>query len=166
MAGLDWGDLRHVLALGQLGSVAAAARRLDALEPALGARLFERSRGGVQPTEAGALVLEQAGRMADRAAEIERRLLGRRDRELTGVLRVTTAFVVMEHLLAQPLAEFANLYPGIEVEVVENAFLVDLARRHADAGPARLQADVALRLSANVAEHLVGRPLGMTHCRV
>lgn len=176
MAGLDWGDLRHVLAVGRLGSVAAAARRLgvnattvqrrlDALELALGARLFERSRGGVQPTEAGALVLEQAGRMADQADEIERRVLGR-DRELTGVLRVTTAFVVMEHLLPQPLAEFANLYPGIEVEVVENAFLVDLARRHADAGPARLQADVALRLSANVAEHLVGRPLGMTHCRV
>lgn len=176
MAGLDWGDLRHVLAVGQLGSVGAAARRLgvnattvqrrlDALEHSLGARLFERSRTGYQPTEAGALVLEQARRMADQADEIERRVLGR-DRELTGALRVTTAFVVMEHLLPQPLAAFATAYPGIEVEVVENGFLVDLARRHADAGPAQLQADVALRLSANVAEHLVGRPLGMTHCRV
>ncbi len=176
MAGLDWSDLRHVLAIGQLGSIAAAARRLgvnattvqrrlDALEQSLGARLFERSRSGYQPTEAGALVLEQARRMADQADEIERRVLGR-DREMTGALRVTTAFVVMEHLLPQPLAAFAAAYPGIEVEVVENAFLVDLARRHADAGPAQLQADVALRLSANVAEHLVGRPLGMTHCRV
>ena len=176
MAGLDWSDLRHALAVGQLGSVAAAARRLgvnattvqrriDALEQALGARLFERSRGGARLTEAGALVLEQARRMADQADEIERRVLGR-DRELTGALRLTTAFVVMEHLLPQPLADFANAYPGIEVEVVENAFLVDLARRHADAGPAQLQADVALRLSANVAEHLVGRPLGLTHCRV
>ena len=176
MAGLDWGDLRHVLAVGQLGSVAAAARRLgvnattvqrrlDALEQSLGARLFERSRSGYRPTDAGALVLHQARRMADQADEIERRVLGR-DRELTGPLRLTTAFVVMEHLLPQPLADFAAAYPGIEVEVVENAFLVDLARRHADAGPAQLQADVALRLSTNVAEHLVGRPLGMTHCRV
>jgi DNA-binding transcriptional LysR family regulator len=176
MSQLDWSDLRHALAVGQLGSVAAAARRLgvnattvqrrlDALEAALGARLFDRSRAGWRPTEAGAAVLDQARRMADQAEEIERRVLGR-DRELTGVLRLSTAFVVMEHLLPQPLADFARAYPGIEVEVVENAVLMDLARREGGApGLASLQADVALRLSKNVAEHLVGRRLGMTHCR-
>ncbi len=177
MPGLDWSDLRYALAIGELGSIGAAARRLgvnattvqrrlDALEGSLGARLFDRSRGGYQPTEAGALVLDQARRMADRADEIERHVMGL-DRELTGPLRVTTAFVVMEHLLPAPLASFARAYPGIEVEVVENAFLVDLSRRHADSAPglARLEADVALRLSSNVAEHLVGRQLGMTHCR-
>lgn len=177
MADMDWSDLRFALAVGTTGSLAGAARqlgvnhttvlrRLDALEATLGARLFERSRTGYVPTEAGVVVLEQARRMADQADEIERRVLGR-DSELTGVLRVTTAFVVMEHLLPQPLAAFAADYPGIEVEVVENAFLVDLARRHADQAQtwARLEADVALRLSANVAEHLVGRQLGMTHCR-
>lgn len=178
MADMDWSDLRYALAIGQLGSVAAAARqlgvnattvqrRLDALESRLGARLFERSRKGYQPTEAGLVVVEQARRMADQADEIERSVFGR-DRELTGPLRVTTAFVVMAHLLPQPLADFACAYPGIEVEVVENAFLVDLSRRHADSAQswARLEADVALRLSLNVAEHLVGRQLGMTHCRV
>ncbi len=177
MSQLDWSDLRHALAVGQLGSVAAAARRLgvnattvqrrlDALEAALGARLFDRSRNGWRPTEAGAAVLEQARRMADQAEEIERRVLGR-DRELTGVLRLSTAFVVMEHLLPQPLADFSRAYPGIEVEVVENAVLMDLARREGGApGLAALQADVALRLSNNVAEHLVGRQLGQTQCRV
>jgi DNA-binding transcriptional LysR family regulator len=178
MAELDWSDLRYALAVGNIGGLAAAARqlevnhttvlrRLDALEARLGARLFERSRHGYQPTEAGALVLAQARRMADQAEEIERRVAGR-DRELTGLLRVTTAFVVMEHLLPQPLADFARAFPGIEVEVVENAFLVDLSRRHADesASWARREADVALRLSVQVADHLVGRPLGDTHCRV
>ena len=177
MSQLDWSDLRHALAVGQLGSVAAAARRLgvnattvqrrlDALEAALGARLFDRSRNGWKPTEAGATVLDQARRMADQAEEIERRVLGR-DRELTGVLRLSTAFVVMEHLLPQPLADFARAYSGIEVEVVENAVLMDLARREGGApGLAQMQADVALRLSNNVADHLVGRQLGMTHCRV
>lgn len=176
MSKLDWSDLRHALAVGQLGSVAAAARRLgvnattvqrrlDALEASLGARLFERARNGWRPTEAGAMVIEQARRMADQADEIERRVMGQ-DRELTGVLRVSTAFVVMEHLLPQPLADFTQAYPGIEVEVVENAVLIDLARReHGAPGLAQLQADVALRLSANVAEHLVGRQLGLTHCR-
>lgn len=175
---MDWSDLRHALAVGRLGTVAAAARqlgvdattvqrRLAALERRLGARLFERARSGYVPTEAGLLVLEQARRMADHADEIERRVLGR-DRELTGLLRVTTAFVLMEHLLPQPLASFALAHPGIEVEVVENAYMADLARRDAAnaVGPARLQADVALRISPHVAEHLVGRRLGVSQCRV
>ena len=178
MDDLDWSDLRYALAIGNAGSLAGAARqlgvnhttvlrRLDALERHLNARLFERLRSGYQPTEAGTAVLEQARRMGDRADEIERLVLGR-DRELTGLLRVTTAFVVMEHLLPKPLAAFTRAYPQIEVEVVENAFLVDLSRRHADQAQnwAGLEADVALRLSASVAEHLVGRQLGMTHCRV
>ena len=178
MPGLDWSDLRYALAIGQGGSLAAAARqlgvnhttvlrRLDALESRLGARLFERQRQGYQPTEAGAQLLEQARRMADQADEIERRVLGR-DRELTGELRVTTAFVVMEHLLPEPLARFALAYPGIEVEVMENAFLVDLARRSAESSTSwsQRQADVALRLSSQVAEHLVGRPLGPAPCRI
>jgi len=178
MPDLDWSDLRYALAIGQGGSLAAAARqlgvnhttvlrRLDALESRLGTRLFERQRQGYHPTEAGALLLEQARRMADQVDEIERRVQGR-DRELTGQLRLTTAFVVMEHLLPAPLAAFARDYPGIEVEVLENAFMVDLARRAPETSTSwsQRQADVALRLSSQVAEHLVGRPLGQAPCRV
>jgi DNA-binding transcriptional LysR family regulator len=178
MPSLDWDDLRHALAIGAAGSLAGAARalgvnhttvlrRLDGLEAHLGSRLFDRQRSGYQPTEAGAALLEHARQMAARADEVERQVLGR-DRELTGALRVTTAFVVMDHLLPQPLADFSRAYPGIEVEVVENAFLVDLSSRHADAAQAwtRREADVALRLSGHIAEHLVGRQLGMTQCRV
>ena len=175
---LDWDDLRYALAIGVAGSLAGAARslrvnhttvlrRLDALEAQLGSRLFDRKRSGYQATEAGLALLEQARHMATRADEVERQVLGR-DRELTGVLRVTTAFVLMDHLLPQPLADFSRAYPGIEVEVIENAFLADLSSRHADPeqNVTRREADVALRLSENVAEHLVGRQLGMTRCRV
>lgn len=178
MAELNWSDLRYALAVAEAGSLAGAARqlavnhstvlrRLDALERQLGSRLFERGRSGYQPTESGLLLLTQARRMADQVDEIERQVLGR-DRGLTGVLRVTTAFVVMEHLLPAPLADFARAFPGIEVEVVENAFLLDLSRRRADASAplAQREADVALRLSPQVAEHLVGRPLGTSLCRV
>jgi DNA-binding transcriptional LysR family regulator len=178
MPSLDWDDLRHALAVGTAGSLAGAARalgvnhttvlrRLDALEAHLGSRLFDRLRSGYQPTEAGRALLEQARQIAARADEIERQVLGH-DRELTGLLRVTTAYVVMDHLLPQPLADFTRAYPGIEVEVVENAFLADLASRHTDTdqGWTRREADVALRLSGQVAERLVGRQLGMTQCRV
>ncbi|MEO5733874.1 MAG: LysR family transcriptional regulator [Rubrivivax sp.] len=179
MTELDWSDLRHALAVAEAGSLAAAARqlgvnhttvlrRLDALEERLGARLFERKRSGYVPTDAGLSVFAQARHMADRVHEIERHVLGL-DRELTGLLRVTTAFVIMEHLLPEPLAMFARAFPGIEVEVVENAFLVDLSQRRPEVPSlalAQREADVALRLSAQVSEHLVGRNLGMTQCRV
>jgi DNA-binding transcriptional LysR family regulator len=178
MPTLDWDDLRHALAIGAAGSLAGAARalgvnhttvlrRLDALEAHLGSRLFDRHRSGYQPTEAGLALLEQARHIAARAEEIERLVLGH-DRELTGALRVATAFVVMDHLLPQPLADFSRAYPGIEVEVVENAFLIDLASRHTDTdqGWTRREADVAVRLSGQVAERLVGRQLGLTQCRV
>ena len=178
MSALDWDDMRYALAIGNAGSLAGAARtlgvnhttvlrRLDALEAQLQSRLFDRERRGYRPTEAGLALLEQVRHMATRADEVERQVLGR-DRELTGALRVTTAFVLMEHLLPQPLADFSRAYPGIEVEVVENAFLADLSSRHADSAQnwSRREADVALRLSEQVAEHLVGRQLGMTQCRV
>jgi len=178
MPALDWDDLRYALAVGAAGSLAGAARslrvnhttvlrRLDALEARLSSRLFDRQRSGYQPTEAGRVLLEQARHMATRADEVERQVLGL-DRELTGALRVTTAFVVMDHLLPKPLADFSRAYRGIEVEVMENAVLVDLSSRHTDSAQAwtRREADVALRLSSNVAEHLVGRQLGMTQCRV
>ncbi len=175
---MDWDDLRHALAIGTAGSLSGAAaalrvnhttvlRRLDALEAQLGARLFERGRRGYRPTEAGTALLAQARRMADQADEIERQVLGR-DRELTGALRVTTAFVVMEHLLPDPLASFARAYPGVEVEVIENAVLADLSSRRHDSAQAwwRREADVAIRLSGQVAEHLVGRRLGTAPCRI
>lgn len=179
MPDLDWSDLKHALAVAEAGSLAGAARRLgvnhttvlrrlDALEATLGTRLFDRQRSGYAPTEAGLAVLAHARHMADRVNEIERQVVGR-DRELTGLLRVTTAFVIMEHLLPAPLADFARAYPGIEVEVTENAFLVDLSRQRPEVvgqSLAHREADVALRLSGQVAEHLVGRNLGMTQCRV
>lgn len=179
MPDLDWSDLKHALAVADAGSLAGASRqlgvnhttvlrRLDALEATLGTRLFDRKRSGYKPTDAGQAVLAHARHMADRVDEIERQVLGR-DRELTGVLRVATAFVVMEHLLPAPLADFARAYPGIEVEVTENAFLVDLSRQRPEVvgqSLAHREADVALRLSGQVAEHLVGRNLGMTQCRV
>lgn len=179
MPDLDWSDLKHALAVAEAGSLAGAARqlgvnhttvlrRLDALESTLGTRLFDRQRSGYAPTEAGLAVLAHARHMADRVSEIERQVVGR-DRELTGLLRVTTAFVIMEHLLPAPLADFARAYPGIEVEVTENAFLVDLSRQRPEVvgqSLAHREADVALRLSGQVAEHLVGRNLGMTQCRV
>lgn len=164
---LDWDDLRYALAIADAGSLNGAAqalevrhttvlRRLNALEQRLGARLFERRRQGYAPTEAGELMAAQAREMQPAIADMQRRILGR-DLELQGSLRLTTAYVAMLYLLPEPLAAFSRKHPGIEVEVSENSALVDMSRR---------DADVALRMSREVPEHLVGRRLGELHMRV
>lgn len=161
MPSINWDDLRIALAVAEAGSLAGAARalnvnhttalrRLDALEARMNTRLFDRQRGGYVPTDAGELLVEEARAIAPRVDAIQRRLLGR-DLQLTGTVRVTTAFVTMAYLLPAPLAEFVRAQPGIEVEVAENSALLDLSRR---------QADVAVRLSRQVPEHWVGRQLG------
>jgi len=163
----DWDDLRYALAIADHGSLNAAAqalgvrhttvlRRLNALEQGLGTRLFERLRQGYQPTEAGALMAQQAREMQQAIVEMQRRIVGR-DLELQGVLRLTTAFVATLHLLPEALAAFRRTHPGITVEVSENSALVDMSRR---------DADVALRMSRLVPEHLVGRNLGDLRMRV
>src|SRR5688572_18496479 len=66
---LEWDQLRYMLAVHRGGSMQAAAaelrvdratvvRRLDALEAALGARLFERRRDGCTLTPAGLEIIE------------------------------------------------------------------------------------------------------------
>jgi DNA-binding transcriptional LysR family regulator len=55
------------------------------------------------------------------------------------------------------LASFARMQPRIEVEVIESSALADLSRR---------EADLALRISAQVPEHLVGRRVGDVQLRV
>lgn len=164
---LNWDDLRHALAIAEQGSLAGAARalgvrhstvlrRLDALEARLGARLFERQRSGYVPTEAGELLVEHAGQLRPALQEMQRRILGR-DLALSGTLRLNVAHIAMLYLLPEPLAAFARAHPGIAVEVDEASQLVDLSRR---------DADVALRLSSQVPQHLVGRELGRARFRV
>lgn len=166
-ADLNWDDLRHALAIAEAGSLAAAARtldvqhstvlrRLETLERRLGARLFERRRQGCVPTEAGELLVEQARRMQPGVDELARRIRGR-DLALAGSVRLSTSYIAMLYLLPGPLAAFSRAHPGIEVEVTEASALADLSRR---------DADMALRLSRTVPEHLVGRRLGEVRFRV
>jgi len=164
---LDWDDLRYVLAVARSGSLSGAARtlavthstvlrRVDAIEAKLKVRLFERLRSGYVPTEAGETLRRTAEQCEPLVAQAERHIMGG-DTRLTGTLRVTTAHVVALHLLPQALAEFHAQHPHIEVEVRTARERVDLARR---------EADVALRMSAQVPDTLVGRSLGDVRIRV
>jgi DNA-binding transcriptional LysR family regulator len=162
MPSLEWDDLHFAMTLAHQRTPALTAaalkvrhstvlRKLSAIEARLGVALFVRLREGYVPTAEGEILVESAKQMSPAIADVERRILGR-DTQLTGSLRVTTAFIVMQYLLPPAIAAFSRAHPGIEVEVTEAAELVDLSKR---------QADIALRLSAQVPPHLVGRQLGI-----
>ncbi len=142
----DWNDLRHFLAVSRTGSTLAAAamlkvnqttvaRRIAALEQALGARLFEKAQSGYRPTELALELLPLAEQVETEAATILR-LVEQRARRLSGKIRVTTNETIAAVFLTPSLPEFAALYPDICVEIVVDA-------RHYDLG--RGEADVALR---------------------
>lgn len=156
----DWNDLRHFLAVARTGNLLAGgkavgvnptttARRIAALEQALGVRLFDRLQQGYRLTEAGEEFLAQAERV-EAEAETFRHMVDRRNRAMAGVVRVTTNEAFANMVLTPCLAEFADLYPGIRVEVVVADQWLDLARG---------EADVALRAGAPDQAGTVGRKL-------
>jgi DNA-binding transcriptional LysR family regulator len=164
---LDWDDLRYVLAVARAGSLSGAARelavrhstmlrRIDAIEEKLQTRLFERLRNGYVATEAGETLRRIAEQCEPLIAEAERRIVGG-DTRLTGNVQVTTGFVVAQYLLPPALATFHAAYPDIEVEVQGARERLDLSRR---------EADVAIRMSSQVPDYLVGRKLGDVKFRV
>ncbi|MBC3909478.1 LysR family transcriptional regulator [Undibacterium umbellatum] len=166
-ARLDWDDLRYLLAVARGSSLSAAARvlrvthstvlrRVEAMEAKLAVRLFERLRTGYVCTEAGESLRRAAEQCETLIAQAEREIVGG-DTRLTGHVRVTTAHVVAMYLLPAALATFHAHHSQIEVEVRTARARVDLARR---------EADVAIRMSADVPDTLVGRQLGQVRIRV
>src|SRR5258708_1826183 len=138
----DWGDLRFFLAAARAGSTLGAARelrvnqttvarRIAALEDALGARLFDRHQDGYRLSEAGTAILGQAEHVAAEAETLER-LIAQRSRQLSGVIRVTTVEIIANMMLTPWLSEFMDLYPDIRVEVIVTDQRLDLSRGEAD----------------------------------
>lgn len=157
---LDWDDLRIFLALTRAGSIRAAAsvlgvnnstvsRRVRAFEQRLGVRLFERLPSGYSLTPAGEDMLGASLQVEEEIQALERRVLGQ-DTRLTGELRVTMPDVLATQLLMPDLATFTRTYPDISLEVIVSDEQLNLTKR---------EADVAIRMTNNPPEHLVGRYL-------
>ena len=95
----DWNDLRYLVAVAEQGSTLKAgrslrvsqttvARRLAALEEALGLTLFERRSAGYALTADGEALLRHA-RQVSAAAEQFTQAAASRTRELGGSVRLT-----------------------------------------------------------------------------
>jgi DNA-binding transcriptional LysR family regulator len=139
---LGWDDLRYVLAIARARNLARAGRalgidhstvyrRLQAVERALAAQIFERLRGGYQATEAGERLIAAAERMEAEALGVDRDIAGR-DAQLAGLVRVTSSETLAYRVLTGFIAGFRRTHPLVEVELVIDNQLLDLSRREAD----------------------------------
>lgn len=123
----DVSDLAFFVRLVQCGSLAATAqelgvtppavsRRLAALERRLGIRLLNRTTRSLATTPEGERYLEQARRIIEDIAELERELAGSRS-EPQGLLRVDATLGFGRRHIAPLVAEFARRHPKVELQL-------------------------------------------------
>jgi DNA-binding transcriptional LysR family regulator len=155
---ISWDEFRLVKSVADARSLVGAAealglnhstvfRRLGAIEATIGARLFERSRSGYQPTAAGEEMVELATRMSESIVDFERRVAGR-DVKPSGDLRVTTVDTFATGLLPPVFTQFRQMYPDVRLELLLSTSQLNLSRR---------DADVAIRATNDPPDTLVGR---------
>jgi DNA-binding transcriptional LysR family regulator len=114
-------------------SKSMVSRRVAALEKRLGAKLIVRSTRGLNPTEAGRIFAERAARSLAELAEAEA-AVGEGEREPSGVLRIAAPLSFGILHVGPALAEFAQQYPRINIEVSLSDRFVDLVEDGFDAG--------------------------------
>jgi DNA-binding transcriptional LysR family regulator len=160
---LDWNDLRYFLAVARAGSTLAAgrelrtsqttvARRIAALERALGFPLFEKRQAGYALTPAGEELLDRAEQVEASAARFADAAAAH-SREVSGTVRITTEEIYAVGLISPFLRDLHDRYPDIMIEL-------DTAQAVRDLGSG--EADIALRSSSeDQPSGLVGRRLGV-----
>jgi DNA-binding transcriptional LysR family regulator len=142
LGAMDWDHLRYFLELARTRKLSAAARRLDvehttvarrirALEQAVGATLFTRSGGEYVVSEAGRRLLPQAEIVESAFLAVER-ATPERAGELSGLVRIGSTEGFGTVVLAPALALFAQSHPQLVVDLLAVPKTVNLSQREAD----------------------------------
>jgi len=161
MAEPDWSLWRSFAAVVEHGSLSAAARALglsqptlgrhiDALESALGTRVFERTLGGFKPTDIGLRLFEQV-QLAQRALAEATLVAEGSSAVLSGSVRVTSSTMMCGYVLPGLLARTRLVFPQVAIELVPSDSVENLLLR---------EADIAVRLFRPTQLELVARKLG------
>ncbi|MCR9134503.1 MAG: LysR family transcriptional regulator [Alphaproteobacteria bacterium] len=157
---MDWKSLPAFLAVARGGSLRAAAeqvggthatlrRQIEALEARLGVQLFRRGADGLRLTAAGRTLLPQALEAETALLKGFNAVQGL-DREATGRIRLSADPMTAHYLLAPVLADFAALYPEIDIDL-HLSYDIDSIEK--------LETDVSVRHVVEVEEDVVGRKL-------
>jgi len=157
---LSWEDYRYILAISRADgatkaaemlnvNVSTAFRRLEKIERALETLLFDRSRRGYLPTEAGREFIRSAEIMEQAAFAADRIVTGH-DQRLTGEIRVTATEALATCFLPRHIKSFQDEHPDLTINIVSQNRVLNLAER---------EADIALRPSRPKDETLIGRKI-------
>jgi DNA-binding transcriptional LysR family regulator len=149
MQTLNWNDLRYVLAISRgktLGTASrllgvddtTVARRLVALQDAVGARLYQRLPDGtLKLTTAGERAALHTERIEREIGAIGASVKGADD-PVSGTVRVTSVPIIVGHILVPAAQTLLKRHPKLQLELVADPKDLCLTRR---------EADVALRLA-------------------
>ncbi|MEL6551582.1 MAG: LysR family transcriptional regulator [Pseudomonadota bacterium] len=157
---MDWKSLPAFLAVARSGSLRAGAeqiggthatlrRQIEGLEAQLGTMLFRRSGGGLTLTAAGRRLLPQALEAESALLKGFSAVKGL-DREAAGRIRLSVDPITGHYMLAPVLAEFAALYPDIDIEIKLSYDIDSIAKD---------ETDISIRHVLEIDGDAVGRKL-------
>ena len=157
----SWDVYRSFAAVLRQGSLSAAsrelgmtqpsiARHIDALEQAIGAKLFIRSQRGLSATE-HALALRLHAETLVAAAEALRRSAEGAPGMAEGTVRITASKAVGTHHLPAILTSLRRTQPRLQFELALTDGIDDLLQR---------QADIAIRMAQPQQKSLVAKSVG------
>jgi DNA-binding transcriptional LysR family regulator len=147
-AGMNWDDLRIILAVRDAGTYAGAAvklrvdettvsRRLTRIERVLGFALFAAVDGVRRPTAEGERVASHIDAMARHVANIG--AVGQRRAGPVGRFRIASVTSLAEEVLAPGLADLLVANPGLTVQLLISSEKVNFSRWEADLAVRLLQ---------------------------
>jgi DNA-binding transcriptional LysR family regulator len=140
---LRWDDLQLFLAVGEEGSLSAAARRfklgqstlsrrIQALEDQVGETLINRVSKGSPLTLAGQRLLPAAQRMAEWAAEAEASLKLEQNQHVRGKVRIAAPPAIATELVLSWALQLRRSHPALQLQILAGVETLNLNRSEAD----------------------------------
>lgn len=156
----NWEHYQTFLAVIETSSLSAAGRKLglsqptvgrhiDALELAVNASLFVRSRYGLRPTDTARGMVPHAKTMANAANALIRASAA--GGGAVGKVRLTASEIIGVEVLPDIIADFVKHYPHIHIELVLTNRTENLLKR---------EADIAIRMTRPQQEALIAKKIG------
>jgi DNA-binding transcriptional LysR family regulator len=131
-------------------SPSALSENLRDLEARLGVRLLNRTTRSVAPTEAGGRLLARLSPALRDVRDAIADLQSQRDIP-AGRLRITAPTPAVQLVLAPMIGPFLKRYPEIQLEITDDAALIDIVAEGFDAG---------VRFEENLARDMIAVSLG------
>ena len=137
-----WDSFRFILAVFRYETLSAAARVLDVNETTVSRRLaqaeerlqtklFSRSASGLEPTDAGLLLVQHIER-AEAEIDAGRNQVVGSDKLVSGGVRIAAEPLIINHLLVPKLEELMVQHPELKIDLITINNSVSVARREAD----------------------------------